>query len=422
MKMEISMNSNRKKRKILYIPAFDCSDYSNHAGGHTCNFYLTSLFNDERFDLRYSTFDSWEVHACENMKVQYGIEQNIEIKLGFLQRYFYNILTFLLKKIYIFLSSFFKFQLISISFLSEYPFKLYIKKVIKHMLHEGLPDLVILDWTQTNIWAFLIKRKFPNLKIVSIEQDVSFLRVSRSYPKKTNLIDAVKKREINSLKLSDLTVLFNKKDCLLVAPYIEKDKILIVPPFFHRYGRQNRSFDNVDGILFFGAMNRYENIEAVKYFLNEIFVSLKHKMKIKFYCVGAGISEEVKDKYESYNVIFTGFVRDPSVYFEKSFCMVAPLFHGAGIKVKVLEGLAAGLPIVTNDLGIEGIPAIDKYHFILCKKKEDYIEEIDNLFENRGKCSYYSKNALDFIESNYNLNKSANEFKASILKLTDDMH
>ena len=401
----------QRKIKILFLPAFSCHDKVAHAGGQTCNYYLNNFYQDSDFEIGFAVISIDTNTDYINMKTQYKLAKDfsIIIKAHSLKRYYYS----LISRIY----SHFLAYSNSKWLITSLIYKDFIKKTVKNVKKVWYPDLVILDWTQVNLWAKIVKKSLPKSKIISFEQDVSFLRINRKYPTKKKVQETFKSEEIKALEFADLVIVSNQKDKSALLPYINESKIRVIHPYYHAYGKLNQDFDKRNGILFFGAMGRLENIEAVEYFLNEVFPFLKNKFQIKFYCVGGGITEELKNKYKAENIEFTGYISDPSEYFDRSFCMIAPLLHGAGIKVKVLEGMASGLPVVTNDVGIEGIPALDKYHYMHCNSKEEYINTIDELFENKKKCTFYSKNAITFIRENFDLTQSCNEYKKDILDL-----
>lgn len=117
----------------------------------------------------------------------------------------------------------------------------------------------------------------------------------------------------------------------------------------------NRDRVEKNTVMFWGAMNREENIDAVNWFVEEIYpLILEKKPDLKFYIVGANPPERIC-KLASDSVIVTGFVDDPIEFFEKISVAVVPLRYGAGVKLKVLEALAANIPIVTTSVGAEGI-------------------------------------------------------------------
>lgn len=109
-----------------------------------------------------------------------------------------------------------------------------------------------------------------------------------------------------------------------------------------------------DFYVFYGAWNRPENYEGLIWFCTEV---LPH-CDIRCVVVGGGMGQEVRNKITSDKVQLTGFVENPYEYIARSSCLIAPLFQGAGVKVKVIESLACGTPVIGTDIAAEGIPEL----------------------------------------------------------------
>ena len=97
--------------------------------------------------------------------------------------------------------------------------------------------------------------------------------------------------------------------------------------------------------------------------------------------------------------------------------MVAPLILGAGIKVKILEALSAGVPVLTNSIGIEGIPVYSGIEYIHCESDEEYKSIISNIINDEDRLNKISLNAQKFMKENYNLSESINKYYNAIMKL-----
>lgn len=107
-------------------------------------------------------------------------------------------------------------------------------------------------------------------------------------------------------------------------------------------------------ILFVGKMSYGPNIEAVKWFVKEIFPRIKkHVQDAKFYIVGKDPVDEVC-KFASDDVIVTGQVDTVDKYYHSSKLVVLPLKNGGGVKVKLLEAISFHKPIVSTTVGVEG--------------------------------------------------------------------
>jgi glycosyltransferase involved in cell wall biosynthesis len=119
----------------------------------------------------------------------------------------------------------------------------------------------------------------------------------------------------------------------------------------------NRSDDQIrrHSLLFWGAMNRSENSSAALRFIRQTFPRIvKRFPDASIFVVGASPPEALK-ALTSERIVVTGFMEDPTIYFAQASLGVVPLMEGAGIKVKTLEMLAAGLRVVSTPIGAEGI-------------------------------------------------------------------
>ncbi|HCB1497651.1 glycosyltransferase involved in cell wall biosynthesis [Klebsiella oxytoca] len=152
-------------------------------------------------------------------------------------------------------------------------------------------------------------------------------------------------------------IVLNEKDAMLIKLLSNSDTNVYIdyPVVSEMFKAISRNREIHAYLIFWGAMDRFENVDAVKWFVNDILPAiLEKKPEAKLYIVGANPTEEVK-LLKSENITVTGYVDDPIPFFEKAQIAVVPLRYGAGIKIKVIEALAAGLNVVTTDVGAEGI-------------------------------------------------------------------
>ncbi len=271
------------------------------------------------------------------------------------------------------------------------------------------PEYIIFDWTQVTFFSKKIKKLFSNSKIISVEQDVCYLNYYRRIINSNGFLEKVynkiryrivKNNELNALSLADEVVVFNKKDADLLRNDSSKIRsIRIVSPYYHSFLTLKRSDSPNKNILFYGAMNRMENYEAATWFIENVFNNLDYSYN--FLIIGNAPPEKLM-KYNSDRIKVLGFVEDISPYFADSLCLVVPLLVGAGIKIKVLEGLSAGIPVLTNDIGIEGIPAKNNIEYLHCTDSQDYINAITKLANDKSFCSTISENAKLFMRENFN--------------------
>ena len=174
----------------------------------------------------------------------------------------------------------------------------------------------------------------------------------------------------------------------------------------------NRSSKGKD-ILFFGAMSRPENSLSAIWFIENV-MPLISDLDIRFVILGSNPTTELKN-FQSERIIITGFVESIVPYFESAVCLVAPLVLGAGIKVKILEGLSSGCPVITNQIGIEGIHAKDGIEYVFASEPTEYEKAIREAVS--GGLERIGLSGRQFIQKEYDLDKSFNEYKIMLQEL-----
>ncbi|HRT68575.1 MAG TPA: glycosyltransferase, partial [Bacteroidota bacterium] len=91
---------------------------------------------------------------------------------------------------------------------------------------------------------------------------------------------------------------------------------------------------------------------------------------------------------------------------QKATLYVAPLFVGAGVRVKILEAMATGLPVVATDIAAQGISAGKSQGIIRANSANETANAIIALLKNRQMLSTLGKSAADYIRANYNWQKN----------------
>jgi len=109
-------------------------------------------------------------------------------------------------------------------------------------------------------------------------------------------------------------------------------------------------------LVYSGALSYQANFDAVDYFLREVFPLIQNKRPgVKFFITGKADPELVERLPRNTGVVFTGYLKDVRSQVARSWLSVAPLRVGGGTRLKVLEALALGTPVVATRKGAEGL-------------------------------------------------------------------
>lgn len=109
-------------------------------------------------------------------------------------------------------------------------------------------------------------------------------------------------------------------------------------------------------VVFSGVMDYPPNKDCVFYFANEIFPLVREKVpEATFHVVGKNTGPEVRALAERPGVVVTGTVPDLIAYIRRMEIYVCPMRLGSGMKMKIVEALSAGLPVVSTSVGADGM-------------------------------------------------------------------
>jgi len=111
-------------------------------------------------------------------------------------------------------------------------------------------------------------------------------------------------------------------------------------------------------IMFCGSMDVTMNADAVTRFAERVFPRVKERTsEAEFWIVGRRPPRDVEALADREGITVTGSVEDVRPYYRRATVVVAPFRYGAGTKLKVLEAMAMGVPVVATPVGCQGIEA-----------------------------------------------------------------
>jgi len=174
-----------------------------------------------------------------------------------------------------------------------------------------------------------------------------------------------------------------------------------VMPNIHDVFEKVKNFKDRKDIMFIGSFLHQPNEDAVLFFVKEVFPLIKKKIPdMRFFVVGSDPLESIL-RLDSDTIKVTGYVKDVEPYFENCRVFVAPLRYGAGMKGKIGQSMAYGLPVVTTTIGAEGIGLKNEINALISDEPEEFADSVIRLYSNEELWNGISLNAVEHIESNY---------------------
>ncbi|WP_373508098.1 glycosyltransferase [Thiocapsa sp.] len=185
--------------------------------------------------------------------------------------------------------------------------------------------------------------------------------------------------ELCNARCSDLTIAItdDERAALLET---SPDLAVAVLPNIHQVWPHVAPVSTRSDLFFIGSFTHPPNVDAVMYFAREIFPLILQRMPdVRFHIAGSDMPYSVRAlKTKRINPV--GFVRDVTPWFRRTRVFVAPLRHGAGMKGKVGQSLAFGLPVVTTRVGAEGMGLTHEVDAMIADDRLDFAAAVIRLY------------------------------------------
>lgn len=255
-----------------------------------------------------------------------------------------------------------------------------------------------------NLFYKKMKNILPRTKFMYDMVDIHFLRFKRAIEIEPNRI-SLKKNYKHFFHLEtviapqlDYIIAISDKEKEIMSQYADKDKIITISnihePKIDISERKN--FHESKGIIFIGSIHE-PNIDAVK-FLYEKIMPLVWKTNPELEVSVIGNVADKLDIRQYPRFKFLGFVESIEEYFMNSKIMVAPLRFGAGVKGKIGHAFEYFFPVVTTDIGAEGMRLTDGKNVLIANDENSFAQAILRLNNDEELWNTLSKNSIDSLK------------------------
>lgn len=247
----------------------------------------------------------------------------------------------------------------------------------------GRVSLAILSRPQIAArYVDAVRERIPGALLAYDTVDLHYLREGRraelgeGNPAKAA---ALREIELALMRACDTTIVISEPELAAVREEVPDADVRLIPNA-NDPARDVPPPEGREGLLFVGGFQHMPNLDAAVVLVREIMPLVWRELpECTLTIVGPDAPPEI-DALASRRVTVAGWVPDMTPLLEESRVMVAPLRYGAGMKGKVTQSLAAGLPVVTTAIGAEGLSATPGEHLLVADDLEELAAGIIRLY------------------------------------------
>ncbi len=195
----------------------------------------------------------------------------------------------------------------------------------------------------------------------------------------------------------------SEEDRKIMQKLLPKNKIGIIPNGVDcDYYQENESAKHTPPRILYGVSNFewLQNQEAVKILLDKVLPKLKniYPKKFKFWIVGRKIPDWIiKKSLDDEDVIVTENIDDARKAYSSSSAMITPIKGGGGTRIKILEAMAAGLPVISTSTGIAGLNVTDGANAFVADDPDVMAQKAKVLLEDKHLAKNMGENARKHV-------------------------
>jgi len=276
----------------------------------------------------------------------------------------------------------------------------YVQKVRDYLIAHGSDfDAVVLSRCQFACKHIGDVRLYaPQSRIIFDTVDLHFLREEgearlTGNPEVQRKAHETRQQEYELIDQSDETWVVSTTEQQFLQEKWPEKSIQLVSNIVDVPG-SSTSFELRRDWLFIGSFQHPPNIDAVLFFLKEIYPLITERLRnAKFYIIGDKVPPEIV-ALATERIVVAGLQRDVRPFFESVKLSVAPLRFGAGVKGKINQSMAFGVPVVATSIAAEGTQLRDREEILVADKPEDFAQALIELYESEELWNTLSENGI----------------------------
>jgi glycosyltransferase involved in cell wall biosynthesis len=305
---------------------------------------------------------------------------------------------------------------------------------LRDYLHYNKVEKLGCLWI-TNLWSVnyldfafqltqWLKHNHHHVRVIIDTMDFHYKKFMRKFHVSNDSQDLLKAEQFLELEkklypLADWILTVSEAEKHDICASIGSDCNVSVIPNIHTIPALGPAIQQRKHICFIGGFHVTHNVDAVKWFLKEVFPLIAEKApQVQFHILGFD-SEKFKGELEvNPNVKVIGYVEDAESAVANYRLFVCPMTYGAGMKGKLGTAAAVGTPIVTTTIGAEGFDFVDGQNCFIADEPQSFANKCLRLLNEDSLWSQFSTKAKDMVAERFSIKAVSGRINAFLQQIT----
>lgn len=258
-------------------------------------------------------------------------------------------------------------------------------------LHQGAYDVIVADEICMTPYAELAP-ELPRIVLRQKVDHIHYLDMARARSlgteKALDLIEAYKLRRYERAKMPFFQAYLacSAEDATTLSHFAPRVPALVVPngADLSTFVPSTSARPQSPIVLYVGSMSYYPNVDAVRFLIDEMYRPIRQEVvDVQFQIVGHDPPRQIQELARLPGVEVTGTVPEVRPYYDRATVFVVPLRLGGGTRLKIVEAMAMGLPVVSTSVGAEGLDVQHEQNILLADDAASFSKQVLRLLSDR---------------------------------------
>jgi glycosyltransferase involved in cell wall biosynthesis len=274
------------------------------------------------------------------------------------------------------------------------------------------PDVIQIDWIYMAEYLKTLRKAYPGVPVVLRQHNAEYVIFRRLAENESNPLKRIflkyqawktKHYERRMMRKVDYYTTVTATDEALFRKLAPDTPGRTIPAGVDsaRFERPT-SMPREKSFIILGSLSWAPYAQSVQWFLENVWSAYaKANPGVILYVVGSAPPPEVQRWNGTNGVLVTGFVDDVMPLMHRCSAMIVPLLSGSGMRIKIVEAMAASLPVITTSVGVEGIEAVDGKHVLVGDRPDELRAHMDHILADPASANEMAQKAHQLAVDHY---------------------